>query len=249
MAPEDVEGSQFRSLYLDDLINYTVLVHCGAGHIGSGVLVRAGNRHLVATAKHLLEGPQLPQVLMSPTRATRDGSTVEPIAAPVMCSGQHERLDIAYLEITDPQRAEIDWSQLSSDRIVSGQVQIVGFPGTLHQIDRGQREYSVAAACFSTHLVSETDEVLRFAYPESGIRLNHATGEWADSPFPATPRGFSGGGCFGVVQGQFKGLAALGYRLLGIQYEWSRSERYVRVVPIRHWCDLIVTHGLYCPSS
>jgi len=171
----------FRSLCQPDLINYSVLVNGGAGHIGSGVLVNLGGRHFVATAQHLLKKNRVPQVLVSPSRVTKEMSSVNPISIPVIQSGQHDDLDLAYLEIADPKRAELEWSQLCSALIDKGQVHIVGFPEVLHEIDRRRREYSVVPAVFSTTLRSETDEVLRFEYPEIGARNDDRAEAWVKS--------------------------------------------------------------------
>jgi len=41
---------------------------------------------------------------------------------------------------------------------------------------------------------------MTFDYPKVGVKYDEGTGEWNESPFPKTPKGFSGGAIFGVAK-------------------------------------------------
>ena len=235
---------EFSDLYLNDLINYVVFLSgmesANEVRCASGVLVNVMGRHFVATAEHCVR-PNT--VVMKSVRPVGRGGHYDVQRLRILGRGVNVERDIAYLEIEDPKRPEIQLNQLCSDRIVGGMVEIVGFPRVLAEFDSTGRNLSVAPAVFSTTLRGETDRCMMFEFPVTGFNFNPDTGEWEDSPFPDTPHGFSGGGCFGVERSTDPPYVVK-YKLLGIQYEWDEAERYIRVMPIRHWCDLIRSVGI-----
>lgn len=136
------------------------------------------------------------------------------------------------------------WDQLCEDRIVNGTAQFVGYPEVLVEASQavlGNRT-SIAAGTFGTTLKEETEDRMTFDYPKIGTKYNEATGTWYESPFPRTPRGFSGGACFGVAK--LPGpIARVEYKLLAIQYAWNERDS-VFAVPIKRWRELMTERGL-----
>ena len=102
-------------------------------------------------------------------------------------------------------------------------------------------DVSLCAGTFGTILTEETVDRMTFEYPKIGSKYDESMGVWIDSPFPETPRGFSGG-AFGVVKPT--GLIThVEYKLLAIQYAWIEHKRVVLATPIKRWCDLLVERG------
>jgi hypothetical protein len=191
---------EFSTHHLPKLTNYVVAVVSDGNNgpdAGSGTLVNVGGRHFVATAAHCIG--RNTRVLAS-TRPLSPGLSAEVRALTVIRTGkmESETPDVGYLEIEDPKRPEVQWDQLSDERIVEGLIHIVGLPRVLDQIDKARREFSFGLGVFGSTLLEETDDYLKFAFPEKGTRYNPDTHQWEDSLFPPHPRGFSGGGCFGV---------------------------------------------------
>ncbi|MBN1488345.1 MAG: trypsin-like peptidase domain-containing protein, partial [Phycisphaerae bacterium] len=212
--------------------------------LGSGVLVNNSGHHFVATARHCIDADV--RVIRSTNPLHHVGSTSSrPLN--ILNRGWHDTLDLGYLEIEDPECAELGWGQLSNDRIVSGMAQFVGYPEELveriHTLPGKLTDVSLAAGTFGTTLTEETDDRMTFNFPAIGAKYDHVTGTWCDSPFPKTPRGFSGGACFGVAKPPGP-IAHVQYRLLAIQHAWNERNRCVFAVPIKRWCELLIAHGL-----
>jgi hypothetical protein len=249
-APEMDLYKEFSTHYLPHLTNYIVGVVTDGdekNEMGSGVLVNMGGRHFVATAAHCIR--RNTRVLMSVVPLDRD-QTAEARRVRIIRAGkiESEDPDLGYLEIEDPNRPEVQWGQLTDDRIVNGPVHIVGVPRVLDRIDLGRREISFGLAVFGTTLIEETDTYIKFDFPKEGAQYNPSSGEWVPGPFPDHPKGFSGGGCFGVSQAERAGMTVVQYHLLGIQFGWFRPERWVKVAPIRLWRDLLKRDG-QCPDG
>jgi hypothetical protein len=240
------EDREFYSLHLPYLIGYVVPVlqsKKGDVELGSGVLVKVNGRHFVATAKHCIDADV--RLIRSYDPTQRVG-TVGTRPIQIIARGWHDTLDLGYLEIENPECAELNWDQLCYDRIVGGMVQVVGYPIALVETNRvvpGKvTEISLAAGTFGTTLKEEDDDKITFDYPKIGMRYNIVTGTWYESPFPETPKGFSGGACFGVVKPPGP-IAQVQYKLLAIQYEWNKRDS-VFAVPISRWCELLIERGL-----
>jgi hypothetical protein len=239
------EDREFYTLHLPHLINYVVPVlqsKDGGIEIGSGVLVCASGRHFVATAKHCIDANV--RVVRSAVPVQRTGTT-KTMPLQIKDRGWHDSLDIGYLEIADPECAELSWEQLCNDRIVEGMAQFVGYPEVLVDAIHGRSgkltDVSIAAGTFGTTLTRETDDRMTFGYPKLGSKYDVATGTWHESPFPKTPRGFSGGACFGVAKPPGR-IAQVQYKLMAIQYAWNKRDS-VFAVPIKRWCDLLTDRG------
>jgi hypothetical protein len=228
--------AEFSAHHLPDLFNYVVPILNGNKELGSGVLVNWHGRHIVATARHCIE--KQPRVFR-PTSRIEQNKDVRTEEMRILGVELHNTLDIGLLEIEDPERAELSANQICKDRITDGMVHIVGFPTILAYMDWPKRNVSVCGGAFSTTLVEDADDYLKFDYPKQGSRFDPATREWTTSTFPETPHGFSGGGCFGVASAIMGELRVIEYKLLGIQSAWSPDGRWVKVIPVKHLCGLL----------
>jgi hypothetical protein len=240
------EDHEFYTLHLPHLISYVVPVlqsKKGGVEIGSGVLVTAGGRHFVATAKHCIDADV--RVVRRTHPLQRTGTTG---TRPLHIIGRdwHDTLDLGYLEIADPECAELCWHQLCNDHIVSGLVQFVGYPEVFVKavgVSPGKlTDVSLAAGTFATFLKEETDDRMTFGYPKLGMKYDEVTGTWYENLFPESPRGFSGGACFGVAK-PLGLVTQVQYRLLAIQYAWNERDS-VFAVPVKRWCELLTERGL-----
>ncbi len=126
-------------------------------------------------------------------------------------------------------------------------VHFVGYPvvlaNAIETVPGKLMDVSLSAATFGTGLIENGADKMTFDYPVIGKRRDEASGEWIDSPFPLTPKGFSGGACFGIVT-PTNVVAHFEYKLLGIQYAWDPALRVVYATPINRWCELLVERRL-----
>lgn len=249
---EPSEGKQpstyadFVEHHLPNLFTYVVPildgeVLNGQNGLGSGVLVNYHGRHIVATAKHCIEVH--PRVFLCESRPKQD-ETVNMRELGIIRADWHISIDIGYLEIEDPQTNEMTADHLCEKQILQGIVHIIGHPETMAYADVANKEINVCGATFGTTLIEETDDFLRFDYPIVGSKFDPAIGKWMPSAFPETPRGFSGGGCFGVIEGNAGHVEYVEYKLLGIQKSWTPQRRCVEVIPIKHLCNLLTKGSL-----
>jgi hypothetical protein len=225
----------FIANYLPDLVNYVVPIFNGNNELGSGVVINDHGRHFVVTAKHCIE--HQPRVFR-PVARVENRKEVGTRQIAVMRTVLHETLDIGYLQLEESSGSELTPSQLCSDRIVDGMVHVIGYPTALAYIDLPNKNASVSCGSFATTLIEEADEYLKLEYPRFGYRPNEA-GQWEPSLFPETPKGFSGGGCFGVAFSTTGLIQTVEYKLLGIQSSWSEDGRWVKVIPIKHFSGLL----------
>jgi hypothetical protein len=245
------EHQEFCTLHLPHLINYVVpvvLMENGKPQLGSGVLVGAGGRHFIATARHCIDAIGAKVWTMRSTKPLQrypaPGTPIRKLR--VLEKGWHDTLDLGYLEIADPECPELRWDQLCDSQITSGMVHFVGYPVVLadavETVPGRLMDVSLTAATFGTGLTENSEDRMTFDYPVIGKRRD-AKGEWIDSPFPETPKGFSGGACFGIVNPTSL-VAHFEYKLLGIQYAWDKALRVVYATPIKRWCELLVERRL-----
>ena len=234
---------EFHTLYLPDLFNYVIAVAEPKDRdieVGSGVLVNVGGRHFVATAQHCINGK--PQAMRSATLLQRHGVT-DTRSLRILQSAWHDDLDIGFLEIEDTRCPELQWNQLSNDRIVEGMVHVVGYPTVLTQVTMPkpgvQGEISLCAGAFGTTLMEETPDRMTFHYPEVGSKYNEVTGEWFRAA-SEDPHGFIGGAASASPR-RTAAPTTVGYKLL--DPVCLNSLDRVFVVPIKRWCELLVERG------
>jgi hypothetical protein len=236
-----VDFAEFEKKHTEALKKHAIALADDDGQLGSGVLVNVNQRHFIATAAHCIV--RTPKVIHLEffTRKERNKVRIEterPIR--ILTSGFHSTLDIGYLEILEPPSVEITEAQLESPVIIGGTVHVIGFPDCMVERLESKKLIKLHKVPFATQIREIADDFLKLDYPVIGKRAQK--GEWVDEPFPKTPHGFSGAGCFGVnqtINQRLRGLEIIEYKLLGIQCSWNEDERYVKVVPIHHWLDLV----------
>jgi Trypsin-like peptidase domain len=245
------EHREFYSLHLPQLINYVVPVVQKKRElkVGSGVLVRAGDRHFIATAKHCIDADKVRVVRSDIPLGPQGSGTSDARELRILGKSWHDRLDLGFLEIADPECAELGWDQLCTDKITGGRVHIVGYPQVLtiptERFPGKLTDISLCAGAFGTCVKEESDDRMILDYPRVGMKYDETTGEWHESSFPKTPEGFSGGACFGVAKPP-GAIARLEYNLLAIQYAWNELDS-VFAVPIKRWRELLVDRGMLKP--
>ncbi len=90
--------------------------------------------------------------------------------------------------------------------------------------------------------MKQTKKVLKLSYPKVGIKYNPDRKELEPVALPTSPKGMSGGPCFGVAKRQHAVVESIQYNLVGIQYEWHQGERWMKAVRIKQWRKLIAKH-------
>jgi hypothetical protein len=211
-------------------------VDTGAECLGTGVIIVLGGHHLIATAAHCIK--RNPRIMRESNFFMDKQSTMrsEP---PVRILGQwlHPSLDIGLLEVGEALGPEMREDQLYTGNdaaaLRAGMLSVVGHPLCRTEVDEARKEITLVKSVFGSSIDDMTDDSLILGYPKTGFRMEG--GKWIEEPFIATPHGFSGGGCFGVnASGE---VPTIFYKLVGIQSSWHAGERWVKVVPIRHWLD------------
>ena len=231
-----VDFADFVKKHTEALKQYVVAVADedgdSNGQIGSGVSVNINGRHFVGTAAHCIQNK--PKVIHRNFFAETHGATGKirfgtdkPI--PILNRGWHPTLDIGFLEISETPTLEITESQLDSPVTIGGTIHIIGYPACMIQWDNARNTVDLHKVPFGTNIIEIADDFLKLDYPIIGKRAEN--GEWVDEPFPKTPHGFSGAGCFGVnqtINRRLRGLEIIEYKLVGIQCEWHKTERWVK---------------------
>ncbi len=150
----------------------------------------------------------------------------------------HPSLDIGFLEVGEALGPEMNEGQLFSGRVETGikggMLHVIGYPVCRMEVNERLKEMTLVKSVFGTIVTDQTDDSLKLDYPRTGFKFEG--GQWVEEPFIERPHGFSGGGCFGVSSNGGN-VPAIGYKLVGIQCAWHPTERWVEVVPIRHWLD------------
>jgi len=230
-----IDEREFNTHHLPHLLNYVIPIVPKGEWPASGVLVSAGGRHFVATAAHCIVGTFRVVKSLEPLQLHRsyEGRVRE---LRILGIERHASLDVGYVEIADPECAELGLEQLAFEAITEGTVQIVGYPQVLAHVD--QRSLSIGQGTFGTSIIDRTANRILLSFPKSGWKLD-GSGAWVESEFPHHPKGFSGGACFGVMK--TPGLVErVEYKLLGIQYAWDKRSRELHAVPIKQWHEFLV---------
>jgi hypothetical protein len=226
---------EFTTVHYPNLFKYIVAIahedaDTGSESIGTGVMVRLGGHHLVATAAHCIK--RNPRVMHDDNFYMDNNhrlATTPPVR--IIQSWSQPSFDIGFLEVEEALGPEMDEAQLCSGLIQEGPLHIVGHPICRIEVNERTKELTLVRSVFSTIVIEQTDSYLKLDYPKYGFRVEG--NQWVKEPFIPTPHGFSGGGCFGV-SANHGDLQVIGYKLLGIQASWHPTERWVEVVPIRH---------------
>lgn len=206
----------------------------GEESIGTGVMIGFRGHHLVATAAHCIKNN--PRVIHSENFGINDaGDFITSPIVNIIQTWSHSHLDIGFLQIKEPLGSEMSEDQLCSDQIKEGLRYIIGYPVCRIETNELLKEKIFVKSIFGSTVTDQTDNYIRLSYPENGVRFEN--GQWVEKPFFESPRGFSGGGCFGINVTDSCILQEIRYKLFGIQSSWHPSERWVEVIPIRHLLD------------
>jgi trypsin-like peptidase len=208
--------------------------------IGSGVYVNINGRHLIATARHCIErAPRIinDRFILLVNKDGRNAGFLTDRPMQIVNAGWHARLDVGFLEITEPPAVEVAEGQLCLTRQAAGAVFVIGHPTCRLERIKERREITLYRCSFGTTIVETTEEYFKLDYPVMGVRPEE--GEWRTGERLLDVPGFSGGGCFGISRTMRSGLEVIEYNLIGIQYSWHKGERWVKVVPIKHWFDVV----------
>jgi hypothetical protein len=231
---------EFNTTYLPDLSRFVVPIfhedEYGTESLGTGVFVNILGRHFVASARHCIE--RNPRIMLGDYRWTNNKAIAKrPVR--IFRSALHATLDIGFLEIEPASQHELQAQQLFVGQVENGYLFVLGYPVSELVQNKVVGDICVTGWPFGTTVIEQTASVLRLAYPESGFTFDEARRAFVTEPFPKTPKGFSGGGVFGVMKRQCSGLEVIEYKLVGIQHSWHPTERWMQAVPIRQWCDLV----------
>jgi len=231
------EYAEFVTVHYPNLFSYVVLVihenAAGEERMGSGVMVRMDGRHLIATAAHCMEhNPRL--VVDADFYMNTNDKIVVNHRVKILRRWTHPDPDIGFLEVGRALGTEMSEDQLHSGTIAGGLLYVVGYPDCQKEVNEPRKEITLVKSAFGTTERERTDSSLKLNYPTEGYRMEG--NQWIKGPFIKRPHGFSGGGCFGVSN-EGDAVPVIGYKLMGIQCAWHPGERWVEVVPIRHWIE------------
>lgn len=93
---------------------------------------------------------------------------------------------------------------------------------------------------FAAHLDKVRDKVAPRDYQDP-VRFFDRTYLTRNLKLISTPHGFSGGGCFAVMN-TAQPITSVVYRMFGIQACWYPRRRLAEVVPIHHWHAMVRDH-------
>jgi hypothetical protein len=230
------------------VFNYTVPIKWDGttldDTIGAGVLLAHKGRLFVISAAHCID--------KSPVVLEQDA--LWPVAEykiPVLRRETHGDLDIGFLEVDDRNRRPILSRGTSSlDQIwlptppEKERLNIVGFP-----VDRRrfvtEGEYYFEKRIFCTDFEKSEDNRYFLDYPEKGYTWNGAIRDYEETGFHRTPKGFSGGGCWGFLLSRTDELfnPERHIRLYAIQSAWLPKSRKTICIPIIHFLTML--HSCY----
>lgn len=234
--------TEHETIHYPELFKYVVLIahedeETGEESIGGGVLVAWEGRHLIVTAAH---------VIRKNPRVIREGNFYQLVntrlatSPPVRILGKrlHDDFDIGYLEVNEKLGVELGRDQLHCGSVQSGALHVIGYPVCRITTNERLSEKTMFKSVFTSEITEQTDDAIRMPYPEVGYKVEDD--QWVPGPYIERPHGFSGGGAFGITSA-IDELRVIGYKLIGIQSCWDRVERWVEVVPIKHFVEAMQT--------
>lgn len=208
---------------------------------GSGVAVKIGSRHFLATAEHVIPKRHKLEVLQPGRNAP-----VPQDFADFHCADRSAGVDVGLLELSLEQ-ADAIGDFIGVDNILTGYDRrrrlpalVCGFPvenrggrGTaLTEILRPQKWPAKVKFCLrddpgiELELAAERDIILVYE-------------RW--SPRIPDPIGMSGGGVW-IDSSQYRTVYAPGVQLIGLQVGFKADRMMLRGIRIAHWLDLVAEH-------
>jgi len=215
--------------------------------VGSGVCIRIGARHFVATAKHNLQhnGQDL-QISDIEVRA-RGEKYGEPLKVTSM--GLASDVDLAWLELDSTASKRPPLAFVTTDEIASlpkkvGQEPcfLLGYPAEMadNPSDAQQRPL-LESACIGTLSIVSSQRRGRVSPGTFAIEWPPHDGSLDDS-FPE-PHGVSGGGVWLLPRhDDYLVWSPERSRLIGIEVAWCRDSKELVVIRIEHWLELVANH-------
>jgi hypothetical protein len=210
---------------------------------GTGVVIEIGPRTFVASAGHVLE--KRPHVLFGANPRLR-----MPCEQTTPLNWKfRDSPDIGFLEVPNNSHPKACFFESLTDSVPPQNtlMVIVGHPidapGSLaDKAWEGGNYYELVRASHMGEIKQVQDNRYVFAYPKDLLNIDENTGLITNSKSYKTPKGFSGGGLWAkrslsVIEGVI--YPGSRYRLFGLDYAWSRSEREAYCVPIRYWVKLV----------
>jgi hypothetical protein len=235
------ENEEFALIY-PTVFNYTVPVKENAespdDRMGAGVLIDVEGRLFVATAGHCIGDKAV--VLEN------DFSLPADVRVRILRKGIHPSLDIGFIELEGSTAIPIlNRGECSLGTICLElpreleMIHVVGFPEAARQLD--DDGLTVVKKGFGTQFVEAQGNDYLFSYPKVGWTLAAQGSVWTQSTLDKTPKGYSGGGCWGFTRPKPSDLFTpeKHIRLYGIQRAWDKAKRQIKCVPIAFWLTFL----------
>jgi hypothetical protein len=228
--------------------------------IGSGVLIEIGERRFVATAYHCLREA----VLLTEGMAIPQDNTLPAHRIPILKQGGDFELDVGFMEIANNSviKTVHDHYPCALKQVYIGPniqqgmvLHICGWPEySARQVGLSTIERSLEV--IMVRCEGRDDNRLHFSFGGKSGQWNDYD-EWVEKDTP-TPRGFSGGGCWGIIKSKDNELYAPSkhVKLIALQSAWDSVifgtatliGEWVRVI-VRDYPDLRTVHRGGAPVS
>ena len=206
-------------------------IDTGAESVGSGVRIRYGYHHIIATAKHCMI--DMPRIMSDKYVYHKDRNELESLRpVPIIDRWMHPSLDIGFLVTSEASGAEMVGDDMRFTAKFEGDVFVYGYPRDRITLDDNFREFTATLSSFGSKPRKQNDTQILLDYPEFGFEWRN--GKYVQVPFIRTPKGFSGGPCIGISFYDHNGIKSTKYDLLGLQCCWYPDRRWAEVVPIVH---------------
>ena len=166
---------EHQKLHYPEMYKYVVMIaheneDTGVESVGSGVNVRWGGRHLIATAAHCIR--RNPRVMREDKfYEGRDGRFAASPPVRIIQRWTHPDLDIGFLEIGEALGEEMNEGQLFFGHIPNVPVHIIGYPVCRLQVDEQLKEKTLVKSVFATEVYEQTDSYVKLYYPVHGYRV------------------------------------------------------------------------------
>jgi hypothetical protein len=221
--------------------------------LGSGVCVALGGRHFVDTAAHVIKDRSLDDLFLVHHR--RPGALDVRFSGSGLRGGSaDDALDIAWIEIHPDFVGNMEKSFIGAEQLrprvaelVDDNAVVFGYPADLvdkSMLDR--RILRLRTLCFLAPTLSADERsrrVQRFD-PQVDIYVEYpADGNFSRDGEPVGPPppapGMSGCGIWTTeanIAGVWSPDASM---LLGIQYSWHQTDRWLRGTQVHHWVEMV----------
>jgi len=251
----DSERTHQRVALADQARSYVrQLCDSRTGQIASGVALRLGERHFIATVAHFLKTAAAPQIVRRIDEPQVSGEFRNVVFK--------DEPDVGLIELTKEQADCIkDWmgaDKILVDHLLTPEtlVFVVGFPSaTLTVAPPYSFCYATTYATFAASLVDWADRISDELSKDMDLLLELAEetenrtlgpglpleGTVPEMHAPPPPEGVSGGAVWLPVWNS-QGVHRADNRLIGIQRSYYPKLRLLRVTLINEWLELALEH-------